>query len=112
MLSKAMVTNAVKRVRTEIRSAEKAEDPAEAEEKAMLGAEEQEGFIPKDEEETRVIIPSNIRSTRKKKKQLKSVMDMLREYEEDDARKLPKIEAQLMLNLDDVSDSLLESPKK
>jgi hypothetical protein len=39
-------------------------------------------------------------------------MDMLREYEEDDARKLPKIEAQLMLNLDDVSDSLLESPKK
>jgi hypothetical protein len=96
----------------EEKSAEKAEDPAEAEEKAMLGAEEQEGFIPKDEEETRVIIPSNIRSTRKKKKQLKSVMDMLREYEEDDARKLPKIEAQLMLNLDDVSDSLLESPKK
>ena len=75
----------------EEKSAEKAEDPAEAEEKAMLGAEEQEGFIPKDEEETRVIIPSNIRSTRKKKKQLKSVMDMLREYEEDDARKLPKI---------------------
>ncbi len=100
----------------EVQPAEKAEENAakskKAEEEAMLGAEEQEGFIPKDEEETRVIIPSNIRSTRKKKKQLKSVLDMLREYEEDDARKIPKIEAQLMLNLDDASVSLVESPKK
>lgn len=95
--------------------AEKTEETAEKNKKAeeaMLGAEEQDGFIPKDEEETKVIIPSNIRSTRKKKKQLKSVLDMLREYEEDDARKIPKIEAQLMLNLDDASDSLVESPKK
>ena len=89
-----------------------AEKDATAEEAAMLGAEEQEGFIPKDDEETRVIIPSNIRSTRKKKKQLKSVLDMLREYEEDDARKIPKIEAQLMFNFDEASDSLMESPKK
>ncbi len=87
-------------------------DTKKAEEAALLGAEEQEGFIPKEEEKTMVIIPSNIRSTRKKKKQLKSVLDMLREYEEDDARKIPKIEAQLMLNLDDASDSLVESPKK
>ncbi len=91
--------------------AKKAE-PQKAEEEAMLAAEEQDGFIPKEEEETMVIIPSNIRSTRKKKKQLKSVLDMLREYEEDDARKIPKIEAQLMLNLDDVSDALVELPKK
>ncbi len=85
---------------------------AKAEEEAMLAAEEQDGFIPPEEEETKVIIPSNIRSTRKKKKQLKSVLDMLREYEEDDARKIPKIEAQLMLNLDDASDALVSSPKK
>ncbi len=93
-------------------AAEEKAAKAKAEEEAMLAAEEQDGFIPPEEEETKVIIPSNIRSTRKKKKQLKSVLDMLREYEEDDARKIPKIEAQLMLNLDDASDALVSSPKK
>ena len=66
---------------------------------------------PKEEIEKTIIIPSNRRSSRKKKKQLASVLQMLREYEED-ARNVPKIEAQLMLNLDDVTDSLVESPKK
>jgi cell division initiation protein len=68
---------------------------------------------PKDEVEKAIIIPSNRRSTRKKKKkQLASVLQMLREYEEEDARNVPKIEAQLMLNLDDAMESLIESPKK
>jgi hypothetical protein len=68
---------------------------------------------PKDEVEKTIIIPSNRRSTRKKKKkQLASVLQMLREYEEEDARNVPKIEAQLMLNLDDAMESLIESPKK
>ncbi len=75
-------------------------------------AEEQEGFIPKEEVETTVIVPSNKRSSRKKKKQLTSVLEMLREYEESDARHIPKIEAQLMLNLDEVNDSLVESDSK
>jgi cell division initiation protein len=75
-------------------------------------AEEQEGFIPKEEVETTVIVPSNKRSSRKKKKQLTSVLEMLREYEESDARQIPKIEAQLMLNLDEVNDSLVESDSK
>ena len=67
---------------------------------------------PKEETEKAIIIPSNRRSSRKKKKQLASVLQMLREYEEEDARNVPKIEAQLMLNLDDATDSLVESPKK
>ena len=73
---------------------------------------QEEGFIPKEESEKAIIIPSNRRSSRKKKKQLASVLEMLREYEEEDARNIPKIEAQLMLNLDDAMESLIESPKK
>ncbi len=90
----------------EIPKAEAAEAPkAEA-------AEPQSEIVPHEETERAIIIPSNRRSTRKKKKQLASVLEMLREYEEEDARKIPKIEAQLMLNLDDITESLIESPKK
>ena len=82
--------------------AEEAEKPAEAEESAL-----------KEENEKAIIIPSNRRSSRKKRKQqLASVLEMLREYEEEDAKRIPKIEAQLMLNLDDATESLIESPKK
>ena len=94
--------------KAEATAAESGEKKAEA----AIVAEEQEGFIPKEEVEKTIVIPSNRRSSRKKKKQLTSVLEMLREYEEVDARKIPKIEAQLMLNLDDVTDSLIESPKK
>jgi cell division initiation protein len=72
----------------------------------------QEEIVPREETEKAIIIPSNRRSSRKKKKQLASVLEMLREYEEADARNIPKIEAQLMLNLDDAMESLIESPKK
>ena len=72
----------------------------------------QEEIVPREETEKAIIIPSNRRSSRKKKKQLASVLEMLREYEEEDARNIPKIEAQLMLNLDDAMESLIESPKK
>ena len=86
---------------------EKAEEKAEATPK-----EEPEEIVPREETEKAIIIPSNRRSTRKKKKQLASVLEMLREYEEEDARNIPKIEAQLMLNLDEAMESLIESPKK
>ena len=69
-------------------------------------------IVPREETEKAIIIPSNRRSSRKKKKQLASVLEMLREYEEEDARSIPKIEAQLMLNLDEAMESLVESPKK
>ena len=88
------------------KEAQKAEKPAEAE--APAPAE----IVPRKETEKAIIIPSNRRSARKKKKQLAFVLEMLREYEEEDAKKIPKIEAQLMLNLDDVTESLIESPKK
>ncbi len=87
------------------KEAEKAEEPDEAEAPADI--------VQREETEKAIIIPSNRRSSRKKKKQqLASVLEMLREYEEEDAKKIPKIEAQLMLNLDDVTESLIESPKK
>ena len=90
-----------------------ADKPSEMSPEEMLEkAEEQDGFIPKEEVETTVIVPSNKRSSRKKKKQLTSVLEMLREYEESDARQIPKIEAQLMLNLDEANDSLVESDGK
>ena len=90
-----------------------ADKPSETSPEEMLEkAEEQDGFIPKEEVETTVIVPSNKRSSRKKKKQLTSVLEMLREYEESDARQIPKIEAQLMLNLDEANDSLVESDGK
>ena len=91
------------------------EKPAEGEKKAEADAsaeESQTEIVPKEETEKAIIIPSNRRSTRKKKKQLASVLEMLREYEEEDAKKIPKIEAQLMLNLDDATEALIESPKK
>lgn len=98
--------------------AEKEEGGAKPEEKeAAEGAKPAEArvqveIVPREETEKTIVIPSNRRSARKKKKQLASVLEMLREYEEGDAKKIPKIEAQLMLNLDDVTESLIESPKK
>jgi hypothetical protein len=89
--------------------------PAEKEAEAPEKPDEAEApaeIVPREEIEKTIIIPSNRRSTRKKKKQLASVLEMLREYEEEDAKRIPKIEAQLMLNLDDVTESLIESPKK
>ena len=70
--------------------------------------------LPLKEEETalKIVIPSKVRSTKKRKKQLRSVLEMLREYEEEDARNIPKIETQLMLNLDDATDSLVETKIK
>ncbi|MBO5006394.1 MAG: hypothetical protein J6C89_03015, partial [Clostridia bacterium] len=70
--------------------------------------------LPLNEEETalKIVVPSKVRSTKKRKKQLRSVLEMLREYEEEDARNIPKIEAQLMLNLDDATDSLIETKIK
>ena len=70
--------------------------------------------LPLKEEETalKIVIPSTVRSTKKRKKQLRSVLEMLREYEEEDARNIPKIETQLMLNLDDATDSLVETKIK
>ena len=100
--------------------ASKAVDEPKEEAKAETEAEavtdelydEPKSFIPKETVEKAIVIPSNRRSTRKKKKQLASVLEMLREYEEEDARKIPKIEAQLMLNLDEAMETLIESPKK
>lgn len=86
--------------------AEEIPAPAPSEEQAPTE------IVPREETEKAIIIPSNRRSSRKKKKQLASVLEMLREYEEEDARSIPKIEAQLMLNLDDAMESLIESPKK
>ncbi len=70
--------------------------------------------LPLKEEEValKIVIPSKVRSTKKRKKQLRSVLEMLREYEEEDARSIPKIEAQFMLNLDDATDSLVETKNK
>ena len=65
----------------------------------------------KDEYEKAIIIPSNKRPSRKKKKTPASVKEMLKKYEDEDLRQIPKIEAQLMLNLDDVTDSLIEASK-
>jgi cell division initiation protein len=59
-----------------------------------------------------IIIPSNKRSSRKRRKPKNDVMAMLREYGEGETQNIPKIEAQLMLNLDDATESLIESPKK
>lgn len=79
------------------------------------GADEPETEeLPLKEEEValKIVIPSKIQSTKKRKKQLRSVLEMLREYEEEDARNIPKIEAQFMLNLDDATDSLVETKNK
>ena len=110
-------TPAAQKAEESTKSTEAAETQNSAEEAVEKEAKmpettQEEGFIPKEESEKAIIIPSNRRSSRKKKKQLASVLEMLREYEEEDARNIPKIEAQLMLNLDDAMESLIESPKK
>ncbi len=82
--------------------------------KETLPEEPETEELPLNEEETalKIVVPSKVRSTKKRKKQLRSVLEMLREYEEEDARNIPKIEAQLMLNLDDATDSLIETKIK
>lgn len=62
-------------------------------------------------EKKTVIVPSNKRSSRsrRRKKSASSVMEMLSKYDAEDALNMPTIEAQLMLNLDDASDSLISS---
>ena len=71
----------------------------------------EEDVAAKEEYEKTIIIPSNKRPSRKKKKSPASVKEMLKKYEDEDLRQIPKIEAQLMLNLDDVTESLIESSK-
>lgn len=62
--------------------------------------------------ETKVVVPSGKPPRHgKAKKEDVSVLELLREYEEADARDIPKIEAQLMLDVDDASEILIESKK-
>ena len=104
---------ATAQVTAEVTAAEEASAKDAEEAKGEGEAKEAKEELP--EEETKaIVIPSNKRpqKKRKRKKQADYVLEMLREFEENDAKQLPKIEAQLMLNLDDVTDSLIESPKK
>ncbi len=102
---------------TPMQDAEKeSEQEHEYEEPAMEPIHEvpdvEELPITEEEVAPKIVIPSNIRSTKKRKKHLRTVMDMLREYDEEDARNIPKIETQFMLNLDEATDSLIEINKK
>ena len=64
--------------------------------------------ISEDEVAQKTTSPSHIRSTKKRKKQLATVLEMLREYDEQDVLDIPKIETQFMLDLDSATDSLVE----
>jgi cell division initiation protein len=98
------------------------EMPSETEETQVIALPSPEIYTPGEEEQQSleniaeeisktVIVPSNKKSHRKKKNQLRAAMDMLREFDEADIRNMPKIEAQLMLNLDDANDSLITAGK-
>ena len=68
---------------------------------------------PPVQEPEKVVVRATRKRTRKStKKDVTSVLEMLKEYEEADARNIPKIEAQLMLDVDDASEVLIESPTK
>lgn len=68
---------------------------------------------PPVQEPEKVIVRAARKKTRKStKKDVTSVLEMLKEYEEADARNIPKIEAQLMLDVDDASEILIESTTK
>ena len=68
---------------------------------------------PPVQEPEKVVVRAARKRTRKStKKDVTSVLEMLKEYEEADARNIPKIEAQLMLDVDDASEVLIESTKK
>lgn len=68
---------------------------------------------PPVQEPEKVVVKAARKKTRKStKKDVTSVLEMLKEYEEADARNIPKIEAQLMLDVDDASEILIESTTK
>lgn len=68
---------------------------------------------PPVQEPEKVVVRATRKRTRKStKKDVTSVLEMLKEYEEADARNIPKIEAQLMLDVDDASEVLIESTTK
>lgn len=68
---------------------------------------------PPVQETEKVVVRAARKRTRKStKKDVTSVLEMLKEYEEADARNIPKIEAQLMLDVDDASEVLIESTTK
>lgn len=68
---------------------------------------------PPIQEPEKVVVRAARKRTRKStKKDVTSVLEMLKEYEEADARNIPKIEAQLMLDVDDASEVLIESTTK
>lgn len=68
---------------------------------------------PPVQEPEKVVVRAARKKTRKStKKDVTSVLEMLKEYEEADARNIPKIEAQLMLDVDDASEILIESTTK
>lgn len=68
---------------------------------------------PPVQEPEKVVVRAARKRTRKStKKDVTSVLEMLKEYEEADARNMPKIEAQLMLDVDDASEVLIESTTK
>lgn len=68
---------------------------------------------PPVKEPEKVVVRAARKRTRKStKKDVTSVLEMLKEYEEADARNIPKIEAQLMLDVDDASEVLIESTTK
>lgn len=68
---------------------------------------------PPVQEPEKVVVRAARKRTRKStKKDVTSVLEMLKEYEEADARNIPKIEAQLMLDVDDASEVLIESTTK
>ena len=96
---------------TEVAPTEKTEAAEKTAEAPQEGSEKPKAEEPVSETKV-IVIPSNRRSSRKRSKQVSSMLGMLYEYGEDDAKNIPKIEAQLMLNLDDATDSLIESTKK
>ena len=68
---------------------------------------------PPVQEPEKVVVRAARKRTRKStKKDVTSVLEMLKEYEDADARNIPKIEAQLMLDVDDASEVLIESTTK
>lgn len=68
---------------------------------------------PPVQEPEKVVVRAARKRTRKStKKDVTSVLEMLKEYEEADARNIPKVEAQLMLDVDDASEVLIESTTK
>ena len=68
---------------------------------------------PPVQEPEKVVVRAARKRTRKStKKDVTSVLEMHKEYEEADARNIPKIEAQLMLDVDDASEVLIESTTK